>query len=144
MKWQLLSMSHFVSNPREREKSDRRVRRWEESKTQEAHGPQFAHLSETATADMQMACNIFSNTVMQQFSNTVKYWNLWQDNGLNSFWDSLLTRLRCWNFQNAISKKSSDIFQKSFGSSTYPSFKGFFFFLFLALATILFSSAEPF
>ena len=26
---------------------------------QEAHGPQLAHLSETATADMQMACNIF-------------------------------------------------------------------------------------
>ena len=32
---------------------------------QEAHGPQFTHLSETTTADMQMACNIFpilSNT----------------------------------------------------------------------------------
>ena len=28
-------------------------------KEQEAHGPQLAHLSETATADMQMACNIF-------------------------------------------------------------------------------------
>ena len=26
---------------------------------QEAHGPQLAHLSETATADMQLACNIF-------------------------------------------------------------------------------------
>ena len=26
---------------------------------QEAHRPQLAHLSETATADMQMACNIF-------------------------------------------------------------------------------------
>ena len=25
---------------------------------QEAHGPQFAHLSDTATADMQMLCNI--------------------------------------------------------------------------------------
>ena len=24
---------------------------------QEAYGPQLAHLSETATADMQMACN---------------------------------------------------------------------------------------
>ena len=24
-----------------------------------AHGPQLAHLSETTTADMQMACNIF-------------------------------------------------------------------------------------
>ena len=26
---------------------------------QEAHGPKLTHLSETATADMQMACNIF-------------------------------------------------------------------------------------
>ena len=26
---------------------------------QEAHGPQVAHLSDTATADMQMLCNIF-------------------------------------------------------------------------------------
>ena len=26
---------------------------------QEAHGPQLTHLSETAIADMQMACNIF-------------------------------------------------------------------------------------
>ena len=26
---------------------------------QEAHRPQLAHLSETATADMQMTCNIF-------------------------------------------------------------------------------------
>ena len=26
---------------------------------QEAHGLQLAHLSETVTADMQMACNIF-------------------------------------------------------------------------------------
>ena len=30
-----------------------------EEEKQEAHGPQLAHLSETATADMQMACNIF-------------------------------------------------------------------------------------
>ena len=28
-------------------------------KKNEAQGPQLAHLSETATADMQMACNIF-------------------------------------------------------------------------------------
>ena len=26
---------------------------------QEAHGPQFAHLSDIATADMQMLCNIY-------------------------------------------------------------------------------------
>ena len=26
---------------------------------QEAHGPRFAHLSDIATADMQMLCNIF-------------------------------------------------------------------------------------
>ena len=32
---------------------------------------------------------------MQHFSNTVKYWNLWQGNGLNSFRDILLTRLKC-------------------------------------------------
>ena len=28
-------------------------------KKQDAHGPQLAHLSDTATADMQMLCNIF-------------------------------------------------------------------------------------
>ena len=26
---------------------------------QEAHGPRFAHLSDVATADMQMLCNIY-------------------------------------------------------------------------------------
>ena len=60
---------------------------------QEAHGPQLAHLSETATADMQMACNIFPIL-------------LWQGNGLNSFWNILLTRLKCWNFLNVTSKIS--------------------------------------
>ena len=29
------------------------------TKKQEAHGPRFAHLSDIATADMQMLCNIF-------------------------------------------------------------------------------------
>ena len=29
------------------------------NKKQEAHGPRFAHLSDIATADMQMLCNIF-------------------------------------------------------------------------------------
>ena len=80
---------------------------------QETHGPQLARLSKTATADMQMECNIFpilSNIEIYDKANT-----------LNIFWDILLTRLKCWNFQNAISKKkSSDIFQKSFDSSTYP------------------------
>ena len=28
-------------------------------KKQEAHGPRVAHVSDTATADMQMLCNIF-------------------------------------------------------------------------------------
>ena len=28
---------------------------------QEAHGPQVAHLSDIATADMQMLCNIFQS-----------------------------------------------------------------------------------
>ena len=30
-----------------------------EKKKQEAHRPRLAHLSDTATADMQMLCNIF-------------------------------------------------------------------------------------
>ena len=34
-------------------------RRKEERKKQEAHGPRVAHLSDIATADMQMLCNIF-------------------------------------------------------------------------------------
>ena len=29
------------------------------SEKQEAHGPRVAHLSDIATADMQMLCNIF-------------------------------------------------------------------------------------
>ena len=38
---------------------------------QEAHGPQLAHLSETATADMQMACNIFPIlSKLEQVPNT--------------------------------------------------------------------------
>ena len=39
---------HEISNPAS----------WEK-KEQEAHGPWLAHLSEIATADMQMLCNIF-------------------------------------------------------------------------------------
>ena len=67
-------VGHFASSPREREKRDRRDRKderegqgrkwnrneWEETEEiQEAHGPRFAHLSDIATADMQMLCNIF-------------------------------------------------------------------------------------
>ena len=33
-------------------------------KKQEAHGPRIAHLSDIATADMQMLCNMFSNPVI--------------------------------------------------------------------------------
>ena len=32
---------------------------------QEAHGPQVAHLSDIATADMQMLCNIFPILLLQ-------------------------------------------------------------------------------
>ena len=32
---------------------------WFRRSKQEAHGPQVAHLSDIATADMQMLCNIF-------------------------------------------------------------------------------------
>ena len=32
---------------------------------QEAHGPRVAHLSDTATADMQMLCNIFQILSLQ-------------------------------------------------------------------------------
>ena len=31
---------------------------------QEAHGPRLAHLSNIATADMQMLCNIFPNPII--------------------------------------------------------------------------------
>ena len=82
-------------------KTQNKTKKWEltkkakqkKTKKQEAHGPQLAHLSETATADMQMACNIFPIL-------------LWQGNGLNSFWNILLTRLKCWNFLNVTSKIS--------------------------------------
>ena len=33
-------------------------------KEQEAHGPRLAHLSEIATADMHLLCNIFFNSVI--------------------------------------------------------------------------------
>ena len=82
---------------------------------QEAHRPQLAHLSETATADMQMACNIFPIL-------------LWQGNGLNRFWDISLTRLKGWNFQSTISKKKVQIFFRShLVHLLILSFKGFFF-----------------
>ena len=47
--------------PREDKRKDEeeRIMKKKQKKKQEAHGPQLAHLSETATADMQMACNIF-------------------------------------------------------------------------------------
>ena len=38
---------------------------------QEAHGPRFAHLSDTATADMQMLCNIFSNPIIATNENII-------------------------------------------------------------------------
>ena len=43
---------------------DEQVKIPDKFRKQEAHGPQLAYLSETATADMQMACNIFSITLM--------------------------------------------------------------------------------
>ena len=36
-----------------------RGNRWEQREKQEAHGPRVAHLSDIATEDMQMLCNIF-------------------------------------------------------------------------------------
>ena len=42
-------------------------------KKQEAHGPRFAHLSDIATADMQMLCNIFpilSSQLMKYLSSS--------------------------------------------------------------------------
>ena len=38
---------------------------------QEAHGPPFAHLSDIATADMQMLCNIFSNPIIPTNENII-------------------------------------------------------------------------
>ena len=38
---------------------------------QEAHGPRFAHLSDIATADMQMLCNIFSNPIITTNENII-------------------------------------------------------------------------
>ena len=42
-----------------------------ELKKQEAHGPRFAHLSDIATADMQMLCNIFSNPIIATNENII-------------------------------------------------------------------------
>ena len=38
---------------------------------QEAHRPRFAHLSDIATADMQMLCNIFSNPIIATNENII-------------------------------------------------------------------------
>ena len=38
---------------------------------QEAHGPRFAHLSDIATADMQMLCNSFSNPIIATNENII-------------------------------------------------------------------------
>ena len=49
-------MVFILSSPREMgKKSQYRS----QEREQEAHGPRFAHLSDIATADMQMLCNIF-------------------------------------------------------------------------------------
>ena len=60
---------------------------------QEAHGPQR---SPELTAVSQ------SGHLLIIPYQPVKF----QGNGLNSSWDILLTRLKCWNFQRAISKKN--------------------------------------
>ena len=44
---------------RDREERATRLRNESEETEQEAHGPRFAHLSDIATADMQMLWNIF-------------------------------------------------------------------------------------
>ena len=51
MKFKAVNLGHsrFVVNKSEKKKP----------KKQEALGPRFAHLSDIATADMQMLCNIF-------------------------------------------------------------------------------------
>ena len=36
----------------------------EQMNKQEAHGPWLAYLSDIATADMQMLCNIFANPII--------------------------------------------------------------------------------
>ena len=59
-------MGHFVLSPREREKRDSRGderegqgRKKKMNESEETRGPRVAHLSDIATADMQMLCNIF-------------------------------------------------------------------------------------
>ena len=46
-------------------------------KKQEAHGPWLAHLSEIATVDMQMLCDIFSNTVTKVSLQLMKGSSFW-------------------------------------------------------------------
>ena len=48
-----------VEEMKERDREERGTgMKVKKQKKQEAHGPQFAHLSDIATADMQMLCNI--------------------------------------------------------------------------------------
>ena len=79
-------------------------------KTQKTRGPR------ATTCSPKWNCHCRYADGMQHFSNIVmiRQW-------LKQFLRYLAYKLKCWNFQNAISKKkSSDIFQKSFGSSSYP------------------------
>ena len=46
-------------------------------KKQEAQGPQLAHLSELATADMQMMQIIFSNPVIATYERIIIWAVLW-------------------------------------------------------------------
>ena len=44
---------------KQKKKKKKKKEKKRKKRKQEAHGPRFAHLSDTATADMQMLCNIF-------------------------------------------------------------------------------------
>ena len=86
-------------------------------KKQEAHGPQHAHLSETATADMQI-CRW--HATFFQYCQILK---LMTRQWLKQFLRYLAYKVKCWNFPNAISQI---FFRCHLVHLLILSFKGFF------------------
>ena len=72
---------------KETKKTNKQNSRTRVKKKQEAHGPRVAHLSDIATADMQMLCNIFSSPViaanekinLQAVLNFEEEYYIWHD-----------------------------------------------------------------
>ena len=55
----VLYLVEVYSSTHKKTKQNKKQKKKTTTKKQEVHGPRLAHLSDIATADMQMLCNIF-------------------------------------------------------------------------------------